>query len=201
MWRTFQTVSTHLLLSSRFSSITNVVRRSMRRSALSHRSWFRFTASRQNRDSGTVTCSDVISFHSFCRPVIFYRSQSRNSWLYKEAFHPHVVYKAAMHTLGKSTLVKPCSECLVLRKFSMTWRSSESVYFLYTSRYLHNTPQIQVQKKLQSDSILIWSFSTGKCSPKDSRPLGPNSVPLKDLSRSVHDVRHQRLVGSHWAQN
>lgn len=75
LWRTLQTVSTHLLLSSRFSSITNVVRRSMRCSALSHRSWFRFTASRQNRDRGTVTCSDAISFHTFCTPVIFYRSQ------------------------------------------------------------------------------------------------------------------------------
>lgn len=100
-WRIFQTVSSHLLLSSRFSSITNVVRRSMRWSALSHKSWFRFTASRQIRDSGTVACSDAISVHKFCTPAIFYRSHSRNIWLYKEACHPCVICKAAMHTLEK----------------------------------------------------------------------------------------------------
>lgn len=93
--------SSHLMLSSRFSSITNVVRRSMRWAALSHRSRFRFTASRQTRDSGTVACSDAISVHKFCTLVIFYRSHGRNIWLYKEAFHPCVVYKAAMHALEK----------------------------------------------------------------------------------------------------
>lgn len=85
-WRIFQAVSSHLLLSSRFSSITNVVRRSMRWSALSHRSWFRFTASRQIRDSGTVACSEAISVHKFCTPVICYRSHSKTSGLSRKYF-------------------------------------------------------------------------------------------------------------------
>lgn len=79
----------HLLLSARFSSSVCVMRRPFRRWARSHRSSFRLTTSRQNRDRGTVTRREAMSSHTRWIPEIFC-SQKRRHVLCPHTSQSHV---------------------------------------------------------------------------------------------------------------
>lgn len=139
-----QSVSSHPLLSSRFSSTSNIMILSFSLAARSHRSSFSLPAYRQNMDRGTVTRSEAISFHKWLMLSIFWRLREGERTFGKASRQMAVeqkMFSVDFRWECLITFVNPSNECFSLRKADIScfavW-SSRLLYFWYTFKYLKN---------------------------------------------------------------